>query len=137
LGTVTDPTGAVIPGANVTVSGVSNGLKRDALTDVKGQYQVMGLPNGKYVVRIEKEGFQTEIREGIAISAAAAIAVNSTLRVGRVPQQVTASADVPTIDSTTSTVSGAISERSLTELPLNDRDLFKAAMLEPGVAPNV
>src|SRR5439155_13125396 len=45
------------------------------------------------------------------------------------------SADVPTIESTTSTVSGAISERSLTELPLNDRDLFKAAMLEPGVAP--
>jgi hypothetical protein len=135
FGTVTDPTGAVIPGANVTVSTVSTGLKRDALTDMKGQYQVIGLPTGKYVVRIEKEGFQTEIREGIAISAAAAIGVNSTLHVGRVPQQVTASADVPTIDSTTSTVSGAISERSLTELPLNDRDLFKAAVLEPGVAP--
>lgn len=72
------------------------------------------------MVRIEKEGFQPEIREGITISAAAAIAVNSTLRVGRVPQQITAKADVPTIDSTTSTVSGAISERRVTELPLNE-----------------
>jgi hypothetical protein len=102
---------------------------------MKGQYHVAGLPTGKYTVRIDKEGFQTEIREGIAISAAAAVTMNLTLQVGSVPQQVTASADVPTIDSTTSSVGAAISERSLTELPLNGRDLFKAAILEPGVAP--
>jgi hypothetical protein len=95
----------------------------------------VGLPTGRYTVRIDKEWFQTEIREGIAISVAAAVAINLTLQVGRVPQQVTASADIPTIDSTTSTVSAAISERSLTELPLNGRDLFKAAILEPGVNP--
>jgi len=69
------------------------------------------------------------------ISAAGAVAINLTLQVARVPQQITATADAPTIDSTSSTVSAAISERSLTELPLNDRDLFKAAVLEPGVAP--
>jgi hypothetical protein len=135
FGTITDPTGAVIPGAQVKVSSVTTGSKRDAFTDTKGQYYVVGLPTGKYTVRIDKEGFQTEIRDGIAISPAAAIAINLTLHVGTVPQQVTASADVPTIDSTTSTVSTAISERSLTELPLNGRDLFKAAILEPGVAP--
>jgi hypothetical protein len=135
FGTITDPMGAVIPGAQVTVSSVSTGSKRDAFTDTKGQYYVVGLPTGKYTVRIDKEGFQTEIRDGIAISPAAAIAINLTLHVGTVPQQVTASADVPTIDSTTSTVSAAISEQSLTELPLNGRDLFKAAILEPGVAP--
>src|ERR1700751_4097301 len=127
FGTVTDPTGAVITGAQVTVSSVSTGLKRDALTDLRGQYYVAGLPAGKYSVRIDKEGFQTEIREDVPISAAA-IAINLTLQVGSVPQQVTASADFPTIDSTTSTVSGAISELSLIELPLNDRDLFKAAV---------
>src|SRR5580692_10515732 len=135
FGTITDPTDAVISGAQVTVSRVSTGLKRNALTDMRGQYYVVGLPTGKYSVRIDKEGFQTEFREDIAISAAAAIAINLKLQVGRVPQQITASADMPTIDSTTTTVSGAISERSLTQLPLNDRDLFKAAVLEPGVAP--
>jgi len=135
FGTITDPTGAVITVAQVTVSSLSTGLKRGALSDMKGQYHVAGLPTGNYTVRIYKEGFQTEIREGIVISAAGAVAINLTLQVARVPQQVTATADAPTIDSTTSTVSGAISERSLTELPLNDRDLFKAAVLEPGVAP--
>src|SRR6201997_305684 len=134
FGTVTDPTGAVITGAQVTVSSMSTGLKRDALTDLRGQYYVVGLPTGKYSVRIDKEGFQTEIREDVAISATA-IAITLTLLVRSVPQQVTAMADVPTIDSTTSTRSGAISERSLTELPLDDRDLFKAAVLEPGVVP--
>jgi hypothetical protein len=135
FGTITDPTGAVITGAQVTVSSVSTGLKREAVSDMKGQYHVVGLPTGKYTVRIDKEGFQTEIREGIAISASDAVAINLTLQVGRVPQQVTATADVPTIDSTTSTVSAAISERSLTQLPLDGRDLFKAAILEPGVTP--
>jgi len=135
FGTITDPTGAVITGAQVAVSSLSTGLKRDALSDMNGQYHVVGLATGKYTVRIDKEGFQTEIREGIVISAAGAVAINLTLKVARVPQQVTATADAPTIDSTTSTVSAAISERSLTELPLNDRDLFKAAVLEPGVAP--
>jgi Carboxypeptidase regulatory-like domain/TonB dependent receptor len=135
FGTITDPTDAVIPGAQVTVSSVSTGSKRDAFTDTKGQYYVVGLPTGKYTVRIDKEGFQTAIREGITISPAAAIAINLTLQVGTVPQEVTASADVPTIDRTTSTVSATLSEQSLTVLPLNGRDLFKAAILEPGVAP--
>jgi hypothetical protein len=135
FGTITDPTSAVIPRAQVTVSSVSTGLKRDALTDMKGQYHVEGLPTGKYAVRIDKEGFQTEIREGIAISAAAAVAINLTLQVGRVPQQVTARADVTTIDTTTSAVGASVSEQSLTDLPLNGRDLFKAVVLEPGVAP--
>jgi hypothetical protein len=135
FGTITDPTGAVITGAQVTVSSVSTGLKRSALTDMRGQYYVAGLPTGKYSVRIDKEGFQTEIREGIVISAAGAVAINLTLQVGKVPQHVTATADVPTIDSTTSTVSAAISERSLTDLPLDGRDLFKAVILEPGTAP--
>lgn len=135
FGTITDPTGAVIPGAQVTVSSVSTGLKRDALTDTKGHYHVVGLTTGKYTVRIDKEGFQAEVHEGIMISPEVAIAINVELQLGMVPQQVTASADVPTIDSTTSTVSAAIRERSLTELPLSGRDLFKAAILEPGVAP--
>src|ERR1700739_2918086 len=70
FGTITDPTGAVIIGAQVAVSSLSTGLKRDALSDMNGQYHVVGLATGKYTVRIDKEGFQTEIREGIVISAA-------------------------------------------------------------------
>src|SRR5215813_10722207 len=134
FGTITDPTGAVITEVRVTVSSISTGLKRVALTDIQGQYHIAGLPPGTYTVRVEKDKFQTQVLEGIALSSGAAIAINLSLRVGTVPQEVMVDADVA-IDTTTSIVSGAIAERSLTGLPLNGRDLFKAAILEPGVAP--
>jgi hypothetical protein len=134
FGAITDPTAAVIPQAQVTVSSISTGLKRVALTDTQGQYHVAGLPPGTYTVRAEKADFQTEVVEGIVLSSGAAIAINLSLRVGTVPQEVKVDADVA-IDTTTSTVSGAIPERGLTDLPLNGRDLFKAVVLEPGVAP--
>jgi hypothetical protein len=134
FGTVTDPTGAVIAGTDVTVSSTGTGLKRVGLTDIKGQYHLAGLPPGMYMVRAEKEKFQTQVLEGIALSSGASIAINLSLKVGSVPQDVTVKADAA-IDTTTSTVSEAIAERSLTELPLNGHDLFKSTTLEPGVAP--
>src|SRR5215472_4268386 len=134
FGTVTDPTGAVIAGTDVTVSSTSTGLKRVGLTDLKGEYHVAGLQPGIYTVRAEKEKFQTQVREGIPLSSGASIAINLSLKVGAVPQNVTVKADAA-IDTTTSTVSEATAERSLTELPLNGRDLFKTAVLQPGVAP--
>ena len=134
FGTITDPTGALIMEAQVTVSRINTGLKRVGITDIKGQYHVAGLPPGMYTVRAEKEQFQTQVVEGVALSSGAAIGINLSLRVGTVPQDVTVKADAA-LDTTTSTISEAIAERSLTELPLNGRDLFKAAVLEPGVAP--
>jgi hypothetical protein len=134
FGTIRDPTGAVIAGAAVTVSSISTGLKRVGLTDIGGQYHLAGLPPGVYTVRAEKEKFQTEVLEGTALGSGAAIAINLSLKVGAVPQDVTVNAEAA-IDITTSTVSSAIPERSLTELPLNGRDLFQTAVLEPGVSP--
>jgi hypothetical protein len=135
FGTITDPTVvAVIAEVQATVSSKDTGLNRIALTDLRGQYRLAGLPSGVYTVRAQKENFQTQAIEGIALSSGAAIPVNLSLRIGTVPQDVTVSADVA-IDTSTSTISSAITERSLTELPLNGRDLFKTAILEPGVAP--
>lgn len=88
FGKITDPSGAVITGAKITLSNENTGLKRDAITDVNGQYYVLGLPTGEYSLRVDKEGFQIEIREGIAISTATAAGINLTLQVATVPQQV-------------------------------------------------
>src|SRR5262245_15006000 len=59
FGTVTDATGAAISDAQVTILNQSTGLKRETLTDLTGQYRIVGLPTGSYSVRVEKEGFQT------------------------------------------------------------------------------
>ncbi len=135
FGTIIDASGAVISGAQITILNQSTGLKRNASTDLTGQYHIAGLPTGNYSVRLEKEGFQTQVREGIALTSASEIMMNLSMTLGDLKQQVTVSADLAAIDNSTSTVSGLVPERSLTDLPLNGRDLFKAAILEPGVLP--
>jgi hypothetical protein len=135
FGTVTDPSGAVIAGATVTLLNQSTGLKRDSSTDSTGQYHIAGLPIGNYSLHIQKEGFQTLVREGITLTSASSVTMNFSLVVGSQPQQLTVSGDVNEIDSTTSTVGGLVAQQSLNELPLNGRDLFKAAVFAPGVAP--
>ena len=134
FGTITDSTGAVIADAQVTVASTNTGLKRVGLSDIKGQYHLAGVPPGAYTLRAEKEKFQTQVVEAVVLRSGAAISINLALRIGIVPQEVTVKADA-SIDTTTSTVGETIAERSLTELPLNSRDLFKTTVLEPGVAP--
>ena len=135
FGTITDASAAVVSDAHLTFVNKSTGLKRDVSTDLNGQYRVTGLPTGSYSARVEKEGFQTQVREELALTSASEFMMNVSLTVGDLKQEVTVRADVPTIDNSTSTVGGLLPEHTLTELPLNGRDLFKAAILEPGVAP--
>src|SRR5215467_4759621 len=135
FGTITDASGAAISEAHVTILSQSTGLKRETPTDLTGQYRIAGFPTGNYSVRVEKEGFQTQVREGIALTSASEIMMNLSLIVGDLKQRVTVTADLAGIDNTSSTVSGLVPEQSLTGLPLNSRDLFTAAILEPGVAP--
>src|SRR6185369_4312586 len=125
---------AVVTEAQVTVSSNGTGLKRVALTDITGRYQLAGMPPGMYAVRVQKEQFQPAVLEEIVLSPGAAIAISLSLRVAAVPEDVTVTADVA-IDTISSTVGGAIAERRLTDLPLNGRDLFKTPILQPGVAP--
>jgi len=94
------------------------------------------LPAGNYSVHIEKTGFQTQVREGVALVPASGLIINFSLTIGDLRQQVTVNANVSGIDSTTSAVSGIVAEASLTKLPLNNQDLFSAVALEPGVTPD-
>ena len=135
-GTITDPSGAVVPGVRVTIVGQGTGLKRSVLTDTVGEYRFAGLPTGDYSVCVEKTGFQTQVREGVALVSAAESVIHFSLIVGDLRQQVTVNANANGIDSTTSAVSGLVAAPSLTKLPLNNQDLFSAVALEPGVAPD-
>jgi len=133
FGTITDPSGAVVPEAQVTIVNQSTGLTRDALTDMSGQYRLTGLPTGNYRVRIEKNGFQRQVREGIALTSASQVLISVSLTVGDQREEVVVITPVAAIDNTSSTVGGLIAEQSLTDLPLNGRDVLKTAILAPGV----
>src|SRR5580698_4688011 len=135
-GTITDPSGALVPGVSVTIVSQGTGLKRSIATDTAGEYRFAGLPTGNYSLRLEKPGFQAQVRDRLELTSAAEVVINSQLAIGDISQQTTVSASAAAIDSTTSTVGDLVPEQSLAELPLDNRDLFSAVTLEPGVAPN-
>ena len=82
-GAITDPSGAVVPGVSVTIVSQGTGLKRSALTDAAGEYRFAGLPTGNYSLRIEKTGFQSQVREGVELNSAAEVTINSQLALRR------------------------------------------------------
>jgi len=135
-GAITDPSGAVVPGVSVTIVSRGTGLKRTALTDTGGEFRFVGLPIGSYSLRIAKPGFRSQLREGVELNSAAEVVINSQLAIGDLSQETTVNASAAAIDSTTFTVAGLVPARSLADLPLDNRDLSSAVLLEPGVAPN-
>src|SRR5262252_6411889 len=88
-GTVTDPTGAAIPGAAVTVINTAQGIQTKATTDAKGEYSLPSLPVGTYDLLFESNGFRTEKRTGLVIDANAAIEQNMTLKLAQHNEQIT------------------------------------------------
>ncbi len=132
-GTVSDPSGAAVSGANVTVEEPNTGAIRATLTDPSGHYQVSSLPVGTYEVHVTKKGFSEEVRTGIQLAVGQDAVANVTLKVGEVTQQVTVNADAPLVSVTTSDVSGLVGEKQIEDLPLNGRSFDQLLTLSPGI----
>ncbi len=131
-GRVEDATGAAVGGATVTVKSLETGATRAVTTDETGDFRVLSLPVGLQEVRAEKAGFKSTVRTGINLAVGQEAVVNVQLDVGELTQEVTVSADVPLIDTTTASVSGLVGERQVKELPLNGRSFDYLIALNPG-----
>jgi len=132
-GTVTDPSGAAVTAGKITVINVNTGVTRSTVTDNTGRYQALSLPVGEYEVRVKKQGFAEEIRTGIHLVVGEAASVNLSLRVGEVSQKVTVNADAPTVNITTTDISGLVGEQQIKDLPLNGRSYDELLTLNPGI----
>ena len=133
-GTVTDPAGAVIPGLTITVRNVDTGRDYTVETDESGLYYVPGLPPGSYTLTAEKEGFHRLIREGIVLTVNQVGQVDLSLTLGALAQEVVVRESVALVETEGATISGVVAEKQIKELPLNARDFYQLALLEPGVA---
>ena len=131
-GRVEDATGAAVGGATVTVKSLETRATRAVTTDETGDFRVLSLPVGLQEVRAEKAGFKSTVRTGINLAVGQEAVVNVRLDVGELTQEVTVSADVPLIDTTTASVSGLVGERQVKELPLNGRSFDYLIALNPG-----
>ena len=132
-GTVKDSTGAVIPGAKVVLLNEETGLSRTVQTDTGGRYSAPSLNPGSYRVTASQEGFQTEVRSGIALSVGREAVVDLTLPVGAVTQTVEVTGEAPLVESTTANLGSLVDDRTIRELPLNGRSYDQLALLQPGV----
>src|SRR3989442_13116833 len=121
LGTVKDTTGALIPGASVTVKHTETGLTRIAISSETGDYNVPLLPVGAYEITTSMPGFRQEERRGIDLIVGQQAVINLTLEVGAPAKIVTETEEAPLVNTTLSSTSGLISEQQIKELPLNGR----------------
>ena len=132
-GAVADPQGAMVPGAQVSIRNLEVGLARSATTDVTGSYRVVGLPPGRYEVRVEQAGFNPEVRTSLALTVAQELVVNFSLRVTAVREEVVITGEATGVETASSTISGLVDEKKIRDLPLNGRDMAQLVFLQPGV----
>ena len=132
-GTVTDATGAAIPGAKVTITDTETGAARDLVTDASGRYDAPALPVGNYDVSIERSGFEPQDRAGITLVVGQRREVTVALAVGSVQQVVKVQDTNPTVGVSTTEPSGLVGEQQVKDLPLNGRSYDQLITLNPGI----
>jgi len=133
-GLITDPSGAGIPNANVSIKNTGTGEVREVPTNGDGFYSAPNLLPGKYEVTITAQGFNKVVQKGITLTVGAQQALNLSLKVGQVSQTVEVTAAPPEVQTSSSTISSTVDARTVRELPLNGRDWTSLAALEPGVS---
>ncbi len=132
-GTVTDPSGGVVPAASITLTNTATGMVRATQTDAGGLYRLPSLPVGVYEIRVAKPGFADQLRTGVQLVVGQYATIDFTLQVGESRQQVAVHADAALVDVATQDITGLVDERQIRDLPLNGRSYDELLTLNPGV----
>jgi hypothetical protein len=132
-GTVTDESGAVIRGANVTVTNTETNLTRRAVTDDSGRYVVAALPPGTYRVTVEHTGFAAHTHEGLALLLGQSPDVSFTLKLAAGREDLVVAAVAPVVDPGQTAVSSVVGQQQIEGLPINKRDFLSFTVITPGV----
>ncbi len=135
VGTVSDPSGAVLPGATITVTDMATGEKRSALTDGQGNYEILSLPRGEYSVDVDHSGFKHFSRSPIDVVVDQQARVDVKMEVGSQSQQVVVNAAPPIMQTESASLGQAVEGQTVETLPLNGRNVLALVALVPGVVP--
>jgi hypothetical protein len=133
LGTVTDPSGAVVPNAQVAVKSLDTGAVRTMLTDSRGEYLVSLLPNGHYALQVRARGFATFSVTDITLSTGDRFRYDVKLATGSVTETMQVTAESGALQTDSSTVSDTVPGRDVQDLPLSDRNFVTAIQVQAGV----
>ncbi|HEU4871044.1 MAG TPA: carboxypeptidase regulatory-like domain-containing protein [Pyrinomonadaceae bacterium] len=134
-GTVRDPQGAAVPKAEVTITDERNGTSRTVTATEDGFYTATSLPAGMYSITTAPTGFKKTVTTGVELHVNENKTVNLDLQVGAVTETVTVTSESTPVELRSGEVSSLISEKQVTELPLNGRNYAQLALMVPGVSP--
>jgi hypothetical protein len=135
VGTIRDSSGGVIPDGSVTVTNTGNGEKRSTTTEAAGAYRFVDLAPGRYRVDVEKAGFKHFTRENILVEVGSAVRIDVPMQVGQLSEVVEVSSASPLLQTESGTLSQIVESRTVTEMPLNGRNVMNLIALTPGVIP--
>ena len=133
-GTVTDPSGAVVTGANVTATDIAKGIKHTVATDANGQYRLAGLQPSTYSLSVSKSGFQSELAKNVVVNVGQTSTVDFPMRVSQVSEQVEVTAEPPVVETERGGQANVVTEQTIRELPINRRDYLTFTLLAPAVS---
>jgi len=133
-GTVTDPNGAILAGANITLKNDATGLERRTVTNDKGIFGFTSLQPGVYSVTVENSGFKRALASNITVQVSTEAAVNISMEIGQASETVTVSATQEVINTTSPTLTNVINTRQVVDLPLPTRNPLDLAALQAGIA---
>src|SRR6266850_4125880 len=132
-GTISDATGAVLPGASITVKNSGTGTTTELLSDERGRYLAPLLQSGEYEIQVSLQGFSSVVRRGIRLAVGQNAVVDVKLEVGQLSTEVAVVADANPINLPSAAMSGLVTDKQIRDLPLNGRSFQQLALLQPGV----
>ncbi len=134
-GTIRDPGGAIVPKADVEIKEETTGATRIAHANDDGYYLFTSLPAGRYTVTTAPQGFKTTVVTGVEVHVGENKVQNLDVQVGQVSETVTITSDAAPVETRSGDVSSLITEKQITQLPLNGRNYSQLALMVPGVSP--
>lgn len=135
-GIITDPQGAVIPGAQITATQKATGVQRETTTNDEGFYVLTNLPPGEYEVKVKATGFATKVSQSsVVLQVGQTVTLDTQLEIAEKSVMVDLVAEIPIVDTISSKVDSVINEREIASLPLNGRNFLELALLVPGNSP--
>ncbi len=132
LGTITDPSGAVVPNAKIVITDNATHETHTVTSNSSGEYVAPSLPSGEYSIRVEASGFQTASAKNVRLEAGSRLRQNFSMAIGNGTETVQVSGETPALETDTSTLSSVVTERQVEELPLNGRNFVQLAQLAAG-----
>ncbi|WP_353068875.1 TonB-dependent receptor [Tunturibacter empetritectus] len=133
FGIVTDSTGAIVPGATVTLTQTQTNFVRMTRTNDQGQYRAEFLPVGQYTVKVGAAGFKEIAQSGIVLTATQEAAVNYSLEIGGETTVVEVTTDVPLVNMGNSVLGRTVDNREVDNLPIVGRNVYQLLSLTPGI----